>query len=158
MITEMEKSMLRKKMLEACIEHKQLVVEDFKVRMSAILEAPVLENEEEYDNSVLAYQSQYREEIEALDRSLKQAVDDMNKLLYLKYAEATNHIFAELGAIVITDRNIFFVSVGIDELKVEGGTFMAISPQSPLYQAMKGLSKNNSFNCKGINYMILDIL
>jgi hypothetical protein len=82
----------------------------------------------------------------------------MATLVYLNFIAATNHTVVEPGAIVITDKNSFFVSVSTGEFVVEGEQYTGVSLSSPLYQAMKGLAKGDHFMCRGIAYKIMEIL
>jgi hypothetical protein len=157
MIIAIEKSALRRKMLQACIEKQQSLINDFEDRVNAIIETPGLGNEEEYDNNVLSHQSQYGYEIESLRSALKLVTEEMNTLLHLESIAETIHTVAEPGAIVFTNKGTFFVAVSVNQFEVDGDIYIGVSAQSPLYQAMKGLAKGKDFRCSGIAYKILDI-
>jgi len=158
METDIEKSTLRKKILGACIERQRSLISDVNARIEAIMETPGLGNEEEYDNSVLSTLTQQAEEIDALREVTRLATDEMTELSRLALTPETNHNIVEPGAIVVTNKNTFYISVSIEQFEVDGESYIGISTNSPLYQAMKGLTKDEIFHCKGIVYKILDVL
>ncbi|MEQ9442037.1 MAG: 3-oxoacyl-ACP synthase [Cyclobacteriaceae bacterium] len=46
----------------------------------------------------------------------------------------------QVGSLVATSRGIFYVSVGLGSVVVDGNAYYCISPQSPMGQALFGLS------------------
>ena len=55
----------------------------------------------------------------------------------------------EPGAVVSFNGRHFIVAVSTTRFDVEGRTYMGISTQSPIYNAMKGLSEGDSFTFNG---------
>lgn len=53
------------------------------------------------------------------------------------------------GAVVGFDTRHVVISVSTAEFEHAGVTYMGISPQSPIYKAMKGLEKGDSFMFHG---------
>lgn len=68
---------------------------------------------------------------------------------------------ADHGAIVITDRQRFFLSIGLGKFQVESDgkkeDFYAISAQTPVYIALKGKRVGESITINGISQTIEDI-
>jgi len=64
---------------------------------------------------------------------------------------------AEKGAIVKTEKGLFFISVSLGEIKVENEKIICISPESPLAKAMSGKIKNEVFSINNINQKIENI-
>jgi transcription elongation GreA/GreB family factor len=50
---------------------------------------------------------------------------------------------AEFGSLVITDQGNYFISVGMGKTDVDGVSYFAISPDSPLGKALKGKAVND---------------
>jgi hypothetical protein len=157
MITTTEKSALREKILDACIAQKQSLIHDFKVRMKSLLESDGLGNEDEYDNNELSQKSQASQEVNSLNDALSIANEEMNVLQQLKARDKTSYTKAGPGAVVITNKGTFFISVSIEKFELEGKNIIALSPKSPLYLAMRGLPKKSKFYYNGKGYTILDI-
>lgn len=64
---------------------------------------------------------------------------------------------AEKGAIVKTERGLFFISVSLGEITFENQKIICISPESPLAKAMNGKRKNETFSINNINQKIENI-
>lgn len=64
---------------------------------------------------------------------------------------------AEKGAIVKTEKGLFFISVSLGEVTFENQKIICISPESPLAKAMNGKQKGDVFSLNNINQKILII-
>ncbi|WP_426473248.1 hypothetical protein [Chryseobacterium balustinum] len=64
---------------------------------------------------------------------------------------------AEKGAIVKTEKGLFFISVSLGEITCENQKIICISPESPLAKAMFGKQENESFSLNNINQNIIEI-
>jgi transcription elongation GreA/GreB family factor len=62
------------------------------------------------------------------------------------------------GSLVKTTRGYFLLTVALGKLQVDGETVIAISAASPLGTNMWGLQINDSFEFKGLHYVIEDIV
>ena len=63
----------------------------------------------------------------------------------------------ELGALVVTDQRIFYISSSLETVEVEGISFFGISTQAPIYAGMKGKRVGATFSYAGVSYRILEI-
>lgn len=64
---------------------------------------------------------------------------------------------AEKGAIVKTEKGLFFISVSLGEVNFENQKTICISPESPLAKAMSGKQKNEVFSINNMNQKIENI-
>ena len=64
---------------------------------------------------------------------------------------------AEKGAIVKTERGLFFISVSLGEITFENQKIICISPESPLAKAMNGKQKDEGFSLNNMSQKILII-
>ncbi len=64
---------------------------------------------------------------------------------------------AEKGAIVKTERGLFFISVSLGEVNFENQKIICVSPESPLAKAMSGKQKNEVFSINNMNQKIENI-
>lgn len=85
-----------------------------------------------------------------LNEVLKQ--QDFLKTISVKISDK-----AEKGAIVKTERGLFFISVSLGEITFENQKIICISPESPLAKAMNGKRKNETFSINNINQKIENI-
>ena len=63
----------------------------------------------------------------------------------------------EHGACVVTDRQAFFLSVGAGKFMVGNQVWFAISAQTPIYMAVKGVRVGDSFVINGQTQTIREI-
>jgi hypothetical protein len=63
----------------------------------------------------------------------------------------------EFGALVITDKQNIFVSIGIGKIEVDGEDFFAISPNVPIYKSMAGMCEADEFEFRKEKIKILSI-
>lgn len=152
-----EKKGLRKKMIEACIEKQQLLIDDFKNRIHALLETEGLGNEEEYDNQHQARIAQNAMEINFVNQALEFANREMTVLQFISTFLDAIHVQPELGAVVVTDQASFFVSTSIEQFEVDGRSYIGLSTHSPLYLAMSGKKKGDIFFHHSTVYSIQDV-
>lgn len=152
-----EQKLLRKQILETCLERQRLLVDDFNIRIKNILRHEGLGNEDEFDNTELAQDSMRFAEVNALNQSLSFATSDLNVLHYLSTLTEIVHKTPERGAVVITDQGKYFISVSAGQVKIGDEIFTTLSPNSQLYQRMKGTLVGGVFEFNRIRYHILEI-
>jgi hypothetical protein len=157
MRTDIEKAALKKQMLTACIAKQQLLIDDFKKRIGALLVTDGLGNEESYDNNELSNLSAQIEEATAINEALHFAEDEMKQLMFLQFSGDKLNTKAEQGAVVVTNAATFFISVSIEQFRVDRDTYVGLSVFSPLFLVMKGLTAGEKFIYSGKEYRINDI-
>ncbi len=150
-------SILRHRILEECIKKQQHQLDDFSNRIKAILTKEGLGNEEEYDSTEMSQSSQQADEINAINESLSFAISDMNVLNYLKTLYEVLHSTPEAGAVVVTNRGKFFISVSAGQVNVDGEVFTGLSTHSQLFLAMKGKQAGDEFEFGRNRYAISEI-
>lgn len=157
MTTAIEKSNLKKRMLEACIVKQQSLIDDFKERIKSLTETEGLGNEESYDNTELSIHASRISEINALNQLLEFANREMNLLENLKITQDLMQDQAIVGAVVETDQKTFYISASIENFTVDGKSYIGISAHSPLFLEMSGKRKGDAFSFKSRTYSITDI-
>jgi hypothetical protein len=80
------------------------------------------------------------------ERQLIERLDDT--IIYKKGA---------LGALMKTTMGVFFLSVSIGQVEMEGQKFMIISPQSPIGALLMGKMVGDSFSFRGKGTVILEV-
>ncbi len=149
--------LIRKQILEACIERQYALVEDFNNRIKNILKHEGLGNEDEYDTTELSQSSMRFAEVNALNQSLSFAKSDLDVLRYLSTLTEVIHKTPERGAVVITDKGNYFIAVSAGQVKIHDEIFTTLSPNSQLYQRMKEKTVNEIFEFNRVRYHILEI-
>ena len=99
---------------------------------------------------------------EMLQQEINNLQVQLNEILkqkdFLKTVLPKPNDKAEKGAIVKTEKGLFFISVSLGEVKVESEKIICISPESPLAKAMNGKLKGEVFSLNNMSQRIVDIL
>lgn len=85
-----------------------------------------------------------------LNEVLKQ--QDFLKTILIKNSER-----AEKGAVIKTEKGLFYISVSLGEIIFENQKIFCISPESPLAKALNGKQKKDFFYVNNISQTILEI-
>ncbi|HSI91402.1 MAG TPA: hypothetical protein VK927_09825 [Adhaeribacter sp.] len=88
-------------------------------------------------------------------RQLDEAISTMAVLKRINAMKENADIM--LGTVVETDAQDFFVSSSIGPITLEKKTYFAISAMSPLFKAMAGKSKGETFTMRDKQYKIKNI-
>jgi len=93
------------------------------------------------------------------DRNTTQ-LNEANKLMV-----ALNHIStkgnsatAETGSLVITDNGKFYIAISAGILIVNGESYFAVSPASPIGIKLKGLKAGGGFELNGKRYNVVELV
>ena len=136
------KSALRDRMLSleaaeltAAVEHYERFMKDAQ-----------LDLREQYDNSEIAEARENADLAAAFDHPVK---DHHSKIDVLENLDFSVTDKVGPGAVVSFGTRHVVISVSTAEFDHEGVTYMGISPQSPIYNAMKGLEEGDSFTFHG---------
>lgn len=95
-----------------------------------------------------------QQEINNLQIQLNEVIKQRD---FLKTISVKNSEKAEKGALVKTEKGLFYISVSLGELLFENRKIICISPESPLAKAMNGKTKNDLFTVNNISQTILEI-
>lgn len=156
MITTVEKKGLRKKLLTVCIAKQQFLIDDFKERIKELTSADVA-FQQGYDQKDMAAQAERSTEINALNREIQFANAELDILQILSLSPDITHHHVTLGAIVITNHYTFFISASLEKIIIDSHVYIGISTHSPIYKAMEGKTKGETFLFDNIHYKIKDI-
>ncbi|MCD1118391.1 GreA/GreB family elongation factor [Chryseobacterium turcicum] len=98
---------------------------------------------------------------EMLQQEINNLQVQLNEVLkqqdFLKTILSKQSDKAEKGAIVKTEKGLFFISVSLGEISLENQKIICISPESPLAKAMSGKQENDFFSLNNINQKIIEI-
>ena len=98
---------------------------------------------------------------EMLQQEINNLQVQLNEILkqrdFLKTVLPKPNDKAEKGAIVKTEKGLFFISVSLGEIKIDNQKIICISPESPLAKAMFGKKKSEIFSINNITQIINNI-
>ncbi|KFC21384.1 GreA/GreB family elongation factor [Epilithonimonas lactis] len=98
---------------------------------------------------------------EMLQQEINNLQVQLNEILkqkdFLKAVLPKPNDKAEKGAIVKTEKGLFFISVSLGEIKIDNEKIICISPESPLAKAMNGKQKGDTFSLNNMSQKIIEI-
>lgn len=98
---------------------------------------------------------------EMLQQEINNLQVQLNEILkqkdFLKTVLPKPNDKAEKGAIVKTEKGLFFISVSLGEIKIDSEKIICISPESPLAKAMNGKQKGEVFSLNNMSQKIFEI-
>ncbi len=95
-----------------------------------------------------------QQEINNLQRQLNESLNQQ-ALLQKITSESSSKV--QNGALVKTDKGLFYISGSIGEITFENQKIMTVSAESPLVKAMIGLNKGQNFSINNIKQTIEEI-
>ena len=157
----MTKEEKRTSVIQALIAHQQHIATVAKQEMDS-----AQQQSNDYGANVDRYDSYRTKMMRARDMYAKQLSNANASLRYLQEAlRLPPFDHAGHGAIVITDKQRFFLSIGAGKFVVNDNEsptgmqyYFAISAQTPIYLAIKGKTVGDSFIINGITQTIKEIL
>lgn len=151
----------RCQVIQACIAHQQHVAAVAKQEMDS-----AQQQSNEYGANVDRYDAYRTKMMRARDMYAKQYSNANTSIRYLQdLLKMPPFEVAEHGAIVITNKQRFFLSVGVGKFMVpfvqlpnqEQLPYFAISAQTPIYLALKGKKVGETFVFNGMSQTIEEI-
>ena len=147
---------LKKKVLDAAIRKHQTVIDDFRGGIKEMLSSEGIVNEDEMDLTQQEFNTEMVQKSNRIADQLAFANEEMKLLYDMASTIGTTHKAIQLGSIVVTDRDIFFVSASIEEFEVDGIKFFGLSTESPLFKVMEGKKIGDRFSHNYGDYLIID--
>lgn len=151
----------RRKVIQACISHQKHIASVAKLEMDS-----AQQQSNEYGANVDRYDAYRTKMMRARDMYAKQYSNAEASLRHLQeMMQKPPFDHAEHGAIVITDKQRFFLSIGAGKFLVPfqqtpneiQQTYFAISAQTPIYLALKGKTVGETFVFNGMSQTIEEI-
>ena len=141
-------------LLAACIEKQQLMMQAAQQAMRDMQESALegRSNEEMGD----AFAAQCQNEHTMYAKRVHEANGILTILERAKGVKCGNTI--GFGSLVITDKQNFFVAAGIGEFKLDDDNFFIISAQTPIFQEMEGKAEGETFEFRGREYKVLEVI
>lgn len=149
----MDSRLSKRSILRTCIIKQQLTISDFEMEIEQLSSA-VTDRQESASQEPRGAS----ERNEVLVRMEHELVFLKNELMALEQIDP-NLICdkVEEGAVLVTDKRVFFVSTSIESVDVNGQSVFGLSVHAPIYAAMKGKVKGEKIEFNGLRYDILDV-
>jgi hypothetical protein len=150
----MNKQDLKSNILEEGMARQQALIDSFEKRINELRKSGKHINETQFDAQQASFNDETNEIIDLLTGQLNFVVDEMNVMRTLT-DEVVDSV--QVGAVVVTDRMKFYVSVSLEEFEVGGEKYFGISAKAPIYDKMRGLRAGVSFEMNGLKYLIKEV-
>ena len=143
----------RQRVICSCIEQQEHIASIAKQEMDS-----AQQQSNDYGANVDRYDSYRTKMMRSRDMYAKQysnalaGIRALQDLLKLAPFNTVEH-----GAVVITDRQKLFLSIGAGKFMVEHDVYFAISAQTPIYLAVKGSKVGDSFIINGQSQTVKEI-
>ncbi|AFM02792.1 hypothetical protein Fleli_0305 [Bernardetia litoralis DSM 6794] len=149
--------LLKKQLLEAAHKKQLEIANDAK---SAMNEAQAGANEEKgsMEEKFESFRTQLQQDRDMYAKQFVEAKDKLEILSRMSSQKINSSV--DLGAVVVTDVNQkFYISISLAELKINDkpSSYFAISTAAPIYEAMRGKKKGESFEFRGKMIKIIDL-
>lgn len=140
-------------MLHASLTKQHQIISDFEREIAHLKKEITMRHET--DSQDYGRRAEYNDMLVRLEHELNFLKKELITLQTLKEDEECEKV--ELGAVVVTDQRIFYISSSVDLLEVNGQSLFGISTKAPIYHAMKGKRVGDFFDYYGVRYQILDV-
>jgi len=147
---------LKKELYNLCISYVQ---ERIDTAMLAIKATQQAANEETKSSAGDKYETGRAMMQQDADRNQAQ-LNEANKLMTALNRIVVNANFktVEAGSLVITNNGKFYIAISAGTLVVNGESFFAVSPASPIGVKLKEQAIGNEFSLNGKSYLVEDII
>ena len=149
-------SQLKKELYNLCLAYVHNRIETSGQALEASKQSA---NEETKSSAGDKYETSREMMQQETDRNQAQ-LNEGNKLMLALSRISTDVDFnaAEPGSVVITDNGNFYLAISAGVLMVDGKSYFAVSPASPIGSLLKAQKTGYQFSLNGKNYKILDII
>jgi transcription elongation GreA/GreB family factor len=147
---------LKKQLHKLCAAYVQ---DRMNAAQQAINEAQQATNDDTKSSAGDKYETGREMAQQETNRNLTQ-LNEANKLMVALTQISTSgqSAVADAGSIVITNNGKFYLSISAGSLMLDGESYFAISPGSPIGLKMKGCKKGEEFSLNGKGYKVIELL
>lgn len=145
----------KEKILKLIIEQEEKFVEKLEATRDQFKSASDLDEEATMDRQEMSHANEAKDMQMRMKVQLDKANADLDEI---KTTGAASYDSVQPGAIVKTDKNIFFAGVSIHSLEIDGKDLLGVSTESPAYSLMRGLSAGEKFTLGEDTYTINEIM
>ncbi len=154
MAVTMSENYLKHRVYNAILKAQEQTAE---LARQAMVEADQAAQEEVNTMDIYeSYRTQYLQKSEMFARQFQKATEQLDIIRRIDPHRKCEVV--EFGAIVITNKQKMFVAVGMGKQEIDGETWYIISPQVPIFAAMKGKKEGEEFTFNNVKHKILQIL
>jgi hypothetical protein len=148
-----EKLAFKRKIYDRCLEMLEESAETTRQLMDEVQKDA---NEAEQEHDVFdGTRSKLLRQRDIYAEQLQNVMDEIHVLKKVYFDEPVEQV--EFGAIVVTNKQTMFIVIGLGKVEIEGETVYVISKNVPIYNAMEGMKKGDSFEFNNNKFEIKDV-
>ena len=149
----MDKITIKYELIEHCSKQLQKTIDNIEY---AINDAQKSANDygqpkDRYDS----YRTQLLRKRDLMAKQLQEAIKQMDMLKKIDPKKMADR--ASFGTIVQTENQNIFISVGLGKIELNGMDFVVISPNVPIFEALRDKKKGEEFEFRGMRHKIVDL-
>jgi hypothetical protein len=142
---------MKKDILDEIIKHQEALISDISKELGTIDSHTDIEEDDAIDPEDLSHHSESEHIAHFMKQQLIKAKADL-KYIADKFSKNFDHV--QPGAIVYTDKNIFFIGVSSLAFHIGDKTAIGISTHAPIYMMMLNKKAGDTFSFAGISRTI----
>lgn len=152
----MDKLSFKKKVHDHAVASVERTVKELKEEIARIQNRELVIDEGQFD---LDHKAQEEADHEVINELAGQLHFELEELQRLQRMDIKLPLLETVGpgAVVVTDRRTFYVSVGIEDFEVGNREIFGLSTGAPIYEVMKGKGKGENFSFRDMKYVIEDV-
>jgi hypothetical protein len=148
-----DKVAIKYELIEHCIKQLQKTIDNIEYAMNDAQKSAndYGQPKDRYDS----YRTQLLRKRDLMAKQLQEAVKQMDILKKVNPEKLADH--AAFGAVVQTENQNIFISVGLGKIELNGQDFVVISPNVPIFEALRDKKKGEEFEFRGTKHKIVDL-
>ena len=138
------------------MQKHQTVIDDFKQSIAETMQSEG-GSEKTFSSSQQSFSKESMDHANQIAEQLVFATEEMKLLQRMQSSIQEMHDKVQLGSVVVTDQDTFFVCASIERFEIDGQKVFGLSKKSPLYKAMDGKKKGDEFSFNKRAYRIEEV-
>ncbi len=152
-LSEMDKIELKRRIFEESLKAQETAA---GMARQAMEEANHAAQEEVNTLDIYeSHRSQYLQKSEMFARQYAKALEQIEILKKANPGKITEVV--EFGSAVVTQGQKMFIAIGLGKIKVDSETWYVISPQVPIFMAMKGKKAGEEFVFNNTKFKLIEV-
>ncbi len=148
----MNREALKKRLIERCKQLQQESIENVRAEMKDAQDSAYEHQpRDQYDS----YRDQMMGKRDMFAKQLQQSLDQLKMLDKIDPMKKITAV--DVGAVIITEDQKIFVSIGLGKFEFDNETWFAISPFVPFFHALHGHKKGDTIHFRDRKIVILDV-
>lgn len=147
--------MLKEQIYQACLDHVAHNIETLQASIRAAQETSQAETKSSAGDKYETTRAMMQIDIETHTKRLNEAQNLQTTLLQIAWQDV--HEWVKVGSLVTTNQGVFFMAIGIGQVRIEGQAYFVVSPTSPIGTCLLKKKVHDTFTFLQKKYEVLAI-